>query len=295
MTLASSCDCPSHSTARDQAGSRGDWPRCSALPAGGRRVGHARQAIDAKREEYRPIPAGRRAGDGDRLTQPPARDRLRRGRLDHARARLLRADRLRDARRHLQHPAAQGRALLQSLRRCRHAVHAAPHLVGHRAACRRAARLSGLARLRAHAARFRRASVRRDQARHARRRHARRHRARSTSPIRCCSSRRRAQPVSRWRRRPSVVVLDADAAAARAASEPAAIAAAKAAEAAGRDERLEQARRGRRRRSTRRRRAPTRSLRMAQGAKARAEAQSAAGRVAARAESCHRSRRRCAS
>ena len=82
---------------------------------------------------------------------------------DPAGARLHRPDRLRDAGRHLQrHPEEPG-ALLQPLRRCLHAVHAAHHLVGHRAARRRAARLSRLAWLHPHAARLRRAPVRHDQ------------------------------------------------------------------------------------------------------------------------------------
>ena len=137
----------------------------------------ARGGRDGKREEYVQSRPGRCAGHGRRLAQPPARDRLRRRRLDHARAGFLGQSGLRDAGRHLQHSPAQGRALLQSLRRRRDAVHAAADVVGHRAACRRAARVSGLARLRAHAARLCRAPVRRDPARHARHRDARRHRA----------------------------------------------------------------------------------------------------------------------
>ena len=73
-------------------------------------------------------------------------------------------------------------ALLQPLFRCGHAVHAAHHLVGHRAPCRRAARLSRLARLHPHAGGLRRAAVRHDQARSQGGGGARRHAPRRVLP-----------------------------------------------------------------------------------------------------------------
>ena len=127
---------------------------------------------------------------------------LRRRGTHPARACLHRPDRLRDAGRHLQRHPERGGALLQPLRRRLHALHAAHHLVGDRAARRRASRLSRLARLHPHAARLRRAAVRADGHGPAGDRGAHRRDPRPRSCIRPCSSRGRSVPRCRSPARP---------------------------------------------------------------------------------------------
>ena len=108
------------------------------------------------------------------------------------------ARRTRDASRYLQHHPERSRALLELVRRCLHAPHAAPHLVGHRAPRWPSAGISGVAWLHPDALRLCRAAVRRDQAWHAgdcgaRRRGARRDRSSGFVPAegRCRRPRRR--------------------------------------------------------------------------------------------------------
>ena len=165
-------------------------------------AGPAMPEASARRLRPSSQPRGRGpAPDGRRLDRRPAHHGLRRGWQDPAGAGFHRPQRIRDAGRHLQRDPERAGALLQPLFRCGHAVHAAHHLVGHRAACRRAARLSRLARLHPHAGGFRRAAVRHDQARSQGGGGARRHAPRRVLPSGALQA--RPDPLtSRGRRRP---------------------------------------------------------------------------------------------
>ena len=101
------------------------------------------------------------------------------------------------------HPEAQD-APLQHLQRRADALHAAHHLVGRCDACRRIARLSGVARLHPHADGLCREDVELDQDGRARHHHARRDHAGHVSRIRCWWRRRSCRsPSSPTIRRPT--------------------------------------------------------------------------------------------
>ena len=101
------------------------------------------------------------------------------------------------------HPEEQD-APLQHLQRRADALHAAHHLVGHRAARRRVAGLSGVARLHPHADGVCREDVELDQDGRARRHHAWRDHAGQLSRIRCWWRRRSCRsPSSPTIRRPT--------------------------------------------------------------------------------------------
>jgi hypothetical protein len=132
-------------------------------------------------------PPCRRADHGHCVFAAPADHHLRRQGLDSARTGIERPERPGNAGRHFRRPRKRGRALFQSLRRRLHAAHAAPHLVGHRAAWRSVAGASGVPWLHSPALRIRRSAVRHHQGGHARDRGARRrgaggHRAAGSVP-----------------------------------------------------------------------------------------------------------------
>ena len=155
---------------------------CRPPGRGGRRAGRCQRQARGGCRRVRSRAAGRSAPDGRRLARRPAHHRLRRGWQDPAGTGFHRPQRIRDAGRHLQRDPERAGALLQPLFRCGDAVHAAHHLVGHRAPCRRAARLSRLSRLHPHAGGLRRAAVRHDQARSQGGGGARRHAPRRALP-----------------------------------------------------------------------------------------------------------------
>ena len=157
----------------------------------------AQRGLDSGSGDYGGRRAGGCAADGGGRLEQPAGHHLLRARQDARGAGVHRQERLRHAGRHLQRAREASRPLLQPLRRCGDAVHAAPHLVGHRAALGRIAGPPGLARLHPHAARFRRAAVRREQDGHAGGGRARRHEPRRNRPSGAVQARcpRRA---SRW-------------------------------------------------------------------------------------------------
>ena len=144
---------------------RGPTPRLRRLRDGRQEEGRhgclRQEGQQGSRNSHRPAP-GRRLGRP--ATHPGLRQQGRRG----AGACVHRHDRLPHSHRCLLDPAEAAPPPLQHLFQRADALHAAPHLVGHRAARRRVARLSGLARLHPAAVWLRGRAVGHDQARHAR-------------------------------------------------------------------------------------------------------------------------------
>ena len=166
-TAVSPCaSCPCGSGPVDLAGRS-----CGRHQRSGRRLGR-----------FHRIAWRRRPDHGDRFAAQPANHRLRRQWRNPAGAGVERPKGTRDARRRLQRPPEECGPLLEPLRQCLDAPHAAAHVVGHRAAWRAAARICGLAWLRPPALCVRPKSVRRDPARHAGDRRARRCGARRDRP-----------------------------------------------------------------------------------------------------------------
>ena len=223
-------------SARSTLRSRRGPPRICRRDARGR--GRADGVAACRRQAGRPCapyrgdgPApGGRADHGHRVDQEPAGDLLRRRRLDPACAGLNRHDRTRDASGGVRRHREEQGSPFEPLRRCLDAEHAAHHLERHRAARRSVARPRGLARLRAHALRFRRQGVRQGADGVAGDHLANRHRAGRV--FRSGAVRTKQDAIDAIPARAAALAGDADEAAKAAAAAKAAVASAKRAAAA---------------------------------------------------------------